>query len=87
MTKKRKREIAEAFRNLKGIPVVETLDGAVYFRFNEQTGEMEYGGACNVGLLRSGAIPYDDDYDLDWNLQAIVEEIHDRYGNAEEGEI
>ena len=73
---------AQEFRNLlrsnclgeyldkDGDPVVFYLD------FDDNNNSMLIGTVCNVGFLVYFSVPYDDDFSLDENLQAAVEEIY-----------
>lgn len=68
-------------------PCVETKDGVVYFQLSDigRGGLVwEYGGACNVGLLVDGRIPFDEFESMHSQIQNVCEEILEKYGNTEE---
>ena len=89
MRKAGKDEILATWREWLGNlePCVDTKDGAVYFQLRD-TGRnglvWEYGGACNVGILVEGRIPFDECETVASQAQSVCEEILEKYGSPEE---
>ena len=47
----------------------------LYVQFNDDTNSMEIGTVGNIGMLVDLAIPYNNDFSLDANLQNALDEI------------
>ena len=56
---------------------LEVGDSVIYFEPSAKG--MNYGTACNAGLLKDGEFEWDVDFSADENLQALCEEIYNHY--------
>ncbi len=61
----------------QGKPLLETEEGVYYLDYDSSTNELFMGSACNVGILKEYAIPYDNDETIETNilnLMALIQE-------------
>lgn len=65
-------------------PCFDTGEGAVYFQVGKDGGTIEFGTACNTGLLVDGVYEFDFDETYQWNLQELGEVIQEKYNLNEE---
>ena len=79
-------EILSKYRMFIGnrMPVVETKEGEIYFKYDPKRNVFAYGGASNAGLLEEGHIDYDKSQSMQWNLEQLHDEIYEKYGYPEE---
>ena len=70
----------ELFDNLRS-NILELGNGSVfYIGYDEGTGLMYAGTACNTGISRKYVQEYDEDFSLDENLAAFIEVIYEGEG-------
>lgn len=65
---------------MKRMPVIETAEGEIYLQPSDDGKFIEYGSITNSGILVDGEFEYDFDFSFDENLQAVAEEIFDKFG-------
>lgn len=84
MTNRQKRqrdEVAAEWRRFVGWrePCIEHGDDVIYFKYNKDADEIEFGASCNTGILRVGGIQYDHGKSMTENVQDAMEEAISRY--------
>lgn len=65
---------------MKRMPIIETAEGEIYLQPSDDGKFIEYGSITNSGILVDGEFEYDFDHSLDANIQAVAEEIFDKFG-------
>lgn len=65
-------------------PCVETKDGPIYIEYDPNRNVLKYGTDTNTGLLEDGNVEYDKNMTMLWNMQNVIDEIFDKFGEYEE---
>ena len=65
-------------------PCVETKEGVIYIEYDPSRNVLKYGTATNTGLLEDGNVEYDKDMTMQWNMQNVIDEIFDKFGEYDE---
>ena len=73
----KKIEFRQTFQNLKCY-YVEIEDEILYFDYNEEKDKLQLGGVTNRGFYPTFGIDIDYDFDLDGNLEGLIEAYNER---------
>ena len=73
-----KNDILKMVRSMRSniLDLTEDGYGILYVDYDPQTNELFAGYATNIGIPKNYSIQYDEDFSLDQNLEALVEEIY-----------
>jgi len=75
---KKKKSAGKKVVKEKYIGLLETKEGVI--TIVRRGNKFVYGGVANVGLMPYGDKEIDPDFSEDENLQALVEDLHEEYG-------
>lgn len=51
----------------------------VFIQYNKETNKLEFGSACNTGLLKDGEMEYDKTMDIQYNMEELYQTMIDYY--------